>query len=327
MQTLNSRKHGISQPSKLTESELHHEIVRLKKEKNAVLLAHFYQESAIQEVADFVGDSLNLSQEAAKTEADIIVFAGVHFMAETAKIINPDKRVLLPDLNASCSLAESCPPADFEEFIKQHPEHVVITYINCAAEIKAMSDIVCTSSNAEKVIESYPKDQPIIFAPDKNLGNYMIKKTGRDLLLWDGTCLVHEVFAMDKILDLHKIYPDAKFIAHPESNPAILDIAAYVGSTAGMIDYVKKSPFDEFIVATEVGILCQMQKEAPTKTLIPAPVMEDNACACSECSFMKMNTLEKLYWCLKNETPEVHVSENIRELAITPIQRMLSLSN
>ena len=327
MQTLNRRKSDVGERSKLTESELRYEIGRLKKEKNAVLLAHFYQESAIQEVADFVGDSLNLSQEAANTEADIIVFAGVHFMAETAKIINPDKKVLLPDLNASCSLAESCPPASFGAFIKQYPDHVVITYINCSAEIKAMSDIVCTSSNAEKVIESYPKDQPIIFAPDKNLGNYMIKKTGRDLLLWDGTCLVHEAFAMDKILDLHQSHPDAKFIAHPEANPAILDIAAYIGSTSGMIDYVKKSPFEEFIVATEVGILCQMQKEAPNKTLIPAPVVEDNSCACSECSYMKMNTLEKLYWCLKNETPEVDVSENIRKLAITPIQRMLSLSN
>lgn len=309
------------------ESDLFDEIRRLKKVKNAVLLAHFYQEPAIQEISDFVGDSLGLSQQAANTQANIIVFAGVHFMAETAKIINPGKKVIIPDLNASCSLAESCHPDDFRKFIELHPDHIVITYINCSAKIKAMSDIVCTSSNAEKIIESVPKDQPIIFAPDKNLGKYLIKKTGRDLILWDGTCLVHEAFAIDKILTLHNKHPEAKFIAHPESNPQILKIASYVGSTSGMIKHVRKSPSTKFIVATEAGILYQMQKEVPHKTLIPAPAKEDNSCACSECAFMKLNTLEKLYWCLKNEAPEVDVSEKIRAKAVVPIQRMLELSN
>ena len=302
------------------------EILRLKKEKNAIILAHYYQEPAIQEIADFVGDSLGLSQQAATTNADIIVFAGVHFMAETAKIINPQKRVLLPDLNASCSLAESCPPDLFREFIDKHPEHTVITYVNCSAEIKAMSDIVCTSSNAEKVVDSVPLGKPIIFAPDKNLGAYIMHKTGREMLLWDGVCIVHEAFAMDKILKLHKDYPAAQFIAHPESNPEILKIASYIGSTTGMINHVKTSPGKEFIVATEAGILYKMQQEVPDKTLIPAPAKEDNTCACSECAFMKMNTMEKLYLCLKNETPEIFVSDEIREKAIIPIERMLNLS-
>jgi len=235
----------------LSEVELCSEINRLKKEKNAVILAHFYQEPAIQDIADFVGDSLKLSQQAAETEAEVIVFAGVHFMAETAKIINPEKKVLLPDLKASCSLAESCEPNDFKKFVNAHPDHVVITYINCSAEIKALSDIVCTSSNAEKIINSVPKDTPIIFAPDKNLGQYMIQKTGRDLLLWDGTCMVHEAFNIDKILDLHKEYPNAKFIAHPESNPEILKVASYIGSTSGLINFVKTDTASEYIVATE----------------------------------------------------------------------------
>ncbi|TDI68441.1 MAG: quinolinate synthase NadA [Bacteroidetes bacterium] len=322
----NSINELVESRTTLKESELFDEIRRLKEEKNAVLLAHYYQEPAIQEISDFVGDSLGLSQQAANTEADIIVFAGVHFMAETAKIINPGKKVIIPDLNAGCSLSESCPPDEFRKFLDLHPDHVVITYINCSAEIKTMSDIVCTSSNAEKIIESVPKDQPIIFAPDKNLGKYLIEKTGRDMVLWDGACLVHEAFAIDKILTLHSEHPDAKFIAHPESTPEVLKVASYIGSTSGMIKHVKTSPFTKFIVATEAGILHQMQKEVPHKTLIPAPAKEDNSCACSECGFMKMNTLEKLYMCLKNEAPEVDVSEKIRAQAIVPIQRMLDLS-
>ncbi len=322
----NSINELVESRTTLKESELFDEIRRLKEEKNAVLLAHYYQEPAIQEISDFVGDSLGLSQQAANTEADIIVFAGVHFMAETAKIINPGKKVIIPDLNAGCSLSESCPPDEFRKFIDLHPDHLVITYINCSAEIKTMSDIVCTSSNAEKIIDSVPKDQPIIFAPDKNLGKYLIEKTGRDMVLWDGACLVHEAFAIDKILTLHSEHPDAKFIAHPESTPEVLKVASYIGSTSGMIKHVKTSPFTKFIVATEAGILHQMQKEVPHKTLIPAPAKEDNSCACSECGFMKMNTLEKLYMCLKNEAPEVDVSEKIRAQAIVPIQRMLDLS-
>ncbi len=310
----------------LKEPELFDEIRRLKKEKNAVLLAHFYQEPAIQEISDFVGDSLALSQQAASTQADLIVFAGVHFMAETAKIINPTKKVVIPDLNAGCSLADSCPPEAFRKFIESRPDHVVISYINCSAEIKTMTDIVCTSSNAVKIIESVPKDQPIIFAPDKNLGSYLIKKTGRDMVLWDGACLVHEAFAIDKILTLHAQHPDAKFIAHPESTPEVLKVASYIGSTSGMINHVITSPFSKFIVATEAGILHQMKKDVPHKTLIPAPIKEDNTCACSECGFMKMNNLEKLYLCLKNEAPEVDVSKEVRAKAIIPIQRMLELS-
>ncbi|MFK5891474.1 MAG: quinolinate synthase NadA [Flavobacteriaceae bacterium] len=311
----------------LTEAELCSEINRLKKEKNAVILAHFYQEPAIQDIADFVGDSLKLSQQAAETEAEVIVFAGVHFMAETSKIINPEKKVLLPDLKASCSLAESCEPKDFKKFVEAHPNHIVITYINCSAEIKALSDIVCTSSNAEKIINAVPKDKPIIFAPDKNLGQYMIQKTGRDLLLWNGTCMVHEAFNIDKILDLHNEYPNAKFIAHPESSPQILKVASYIGSTSGLINFVKTDTASEYIIATEAGILHQMQREVPQKILIPAPIAENNSCACSECGYMKMNTLEKLYLCLKNESPEIQVSKDVIEKAINPINRMLALSN
>lgn len=298
----------------------------LKKEKNAVILAHYYQEHEIQEIADFVGDSLALAQKAATTNADIIVFAGVHFMGETAKIINPTKKVIIPDMQASCSLAESCPPDLFKKFLAEHPKHKVVTYINCSAEIKALSDIVCTSSNAEKIINSFPKNQPIIFAPDKNLGHYLKNKTGRDLLLWDGVCIVHEAFSLEKIIKIHNEYPNAKFIAHPESAPEILKIAAYIGSTAGIINYVKESPAKEFIVATEAGILYQMQLDVPEKTLIPAPIEEDNACACSECAFMKLNTLEKLYLCLRDESNEIIVSEEIMKKAIIPIQRMLELS-
>jgi len=301
-------------------------ILELKKKKNAVILAHYYQEADIQDVADYVGDSLGLSQEATKVDADIIVFAGVHFMAETAKILNPAKKVLLPDLKAGCSLAESCPPDLFKTFLDKHPGHIVITYVNCSAEIKALSDIVCTSSNAVKIVESVPKDTPIIFAPDKNLGKYIIEKTGRDMLLWDGSCVVHEAFSLDKLIELYKQHPDAKIIAHPESETHILKTAAYIGSTAGMINYVKTDPSNKFIVATEAGILHKMQQEVPDKVLIPAPAKEDNTCACSECGYMKMNTLQKLYDCLLNETPEILVPDNIRKRALIPIERMLELS-
>lgn len=302
------------------------EINRMRKEKNAVILAHYYQTPDIQDIADYVGDSLGLSQQAAATTADMIVFAGVHFMGETAKILNPHKKVLLPDLKAGCSLAESAPPDQFRKFKEQHPDHIVITYINCTAEIKAMSDIICTSANAEKIVNSVPKDQPIIFAPDKNLGRYLINKTGRDMLLWDGACIVHEAFAIDKLLELHKQHPDAKIVAHPESETHILKVANYVGSTTGMINYVKNDSASEYIIATEAGILHQMSKEVPHKSLIPAPSHEDNTCACSECAFMRMNTMEKLYLCLKYELPEIIVPEEIRKKALIPIQRMLEIS-
>jgi quinolinate synthase len=301
-------------------------ILELKKEKNAVILAHYYQENDIQDIADYVGDSLGLSQEATKVNADIIVFAGVHFMAETAKILNPTKKVLLPDLKAGCSLAESCPADSFQKFTEAHPDHTVITYVNCSAEVKALTDIVCTSSNAVKIVESIPKDTPIIFAPDKNLGKYIIEKTGRDMLLWDGSCVVHEAFSLDKLIALYKENPDAKIIAHPESETHILKTAAYIGSTAGMIDYVKTDPSNKFIVATEAGILHKMKQEVPDKILIPAPAKEDNTCACSECGYMKMNTLQKLYDCLLNETPEISVPEDIMKKALIPIERMLELS-
>ena len=301
-------------------------ILELKKEKNAVILAHYYQEADIQDVADYVGDSLGLSQEAMKADADIILFAGVHFMAETAKILNPTKKVILPDLNAGCSLAESCPADLFEKFTKAHPDHIVITYVNCSAEVKALTDIVCTSSNAVKIVESIPKDKPIIFAPDKNLGKYIIEKTGRDMLLWDGSCVVHEAFSFDKLVELYKQNPDAQIIAHPESETHILKTANYIGSTAGMIDYVKTNPSMKFIVATEAGILHKMKQEVPDKILIPAPAKEDNTCACSECGYMKMNTLQKVYNCLLNESPEINVPEDIMKKALIPIQRMLELS-
>ncbi len=301
-------------------------ILKLRKEKNAVILAHYYQDAEIQEIADYVGDSLGLSQEATKVEAEIIVFAGVHFMAETAKILNPTKKVILPDLEAGCSLAASCPPHLFKKFIETHPNHIVITYVNCSAEIKSLSDIVCTSSNALKIVESVPKNRSIIFAPDKNLGNYIIQKTGREMLLWDGSCVVHEAFSLDKLIELHKKHPDAKIIAHPESETHILETASYIGSTSGMINYVKISSSNKFIVATEAGILYKMQQEVPNKILIPAPSQEDNTCACSECGFMKMNTLQKVYDCLRNEAPEITISEEIRTKALIPIERMLELS-
>lgn len=298
----------------------------LKKEKNAVILAHYYQDGAIQDIADYVGDSLGLSQQAAKVNADMIVFAGVHFMAETAKILNPTKKVVLPDLKAGCSLADSCPSSLFKPFREAHPDHVVITYINCSAEIKALSDIVCTSSNAEKIVASVPEGTPIIFAPDKNLGQYIMSKTGREMVLWDGACMVHEAFSIDKILDLHRQYPQAQIIAHPESEAHVLKVANYIGSTSGMIDYVKKSECKEFIVATEAGILHKMKQDVPHKSLIPAPIHENVTCACSECPYMKLNSLEKLYLCMKYELPAVEVPEAIRQRALLPIERMLEIS-
>jgi len=305
---------------------LKQKILELKKAKNAVILAHYYQKPEVQEVADYVGDSLGLSQEAAKTNAEIILFAGVHFMGETAKLLNMEKKVLLPDLNAGCSLAESCPPAIFKKFVQAHPNHIVITYINCSAEIKALSHLVCTSSNAEKIVNSVPAHFPIIFAPDKNLGNYINKKTERNMLLWEGSCVVHEAFSLDKLIALHQENPDAAIIAHPESESHISETASYIGSTSGMIDYVKKSPENKFIVATEAGILYKMQEQVPHKILIPAPAFENNTCACSECGYMKLNTLEKVYNCLLNETPEITVSKHIAKKALVPIQRMLELS-
>lgn len=302
------------------------EIKRLKKEKNAIILAHYYQVGEIQDVADFVGDSLGLSQEAAKTDADMIVFAGVHFMAETAKILNPNKKVVLPDLEAGCSLADSCPPESFAAFKAKNPDHIVISYINCSADIKALSDIICTSSNAKKLVDSLDPEQKIIFAPDKNLGNYLNKETGRDMLLWDGSCLVHENFSIDKILDLKMENPDAHIIAHPESEDHIIKAAEYVGSTTGLLNYVKNSSEKTFIVATESGILHQMQKENPEKTLIAAPMEEDSTCACNECPYMKMNTMEKLYLCMLNESPSIEIGEDLREKALVPIERMLDLS-
>ncbi len=310
----------------LPQRTLQEQVTKLKEEKNAVILAHYYQEPEIQEVADFIGDSLELAKKAAQTSADIIVFAGVHFMAETAKILNPSKKVLLPDLNAGCSLADSCPPEAFRKLKEQYPDHVVVTYINCSAEIKTLSDIVCTSSNAEKIINSIPREKPIIFAPDKNLGRYLMEKTGRKMLLWDGACIVHEAFSLDKLLELYKLHPTAQIIAHPESEAHILKAANYVGSTSGMLNYVKNSEKNTFIVATEAGILHQMQKDVPWKTLIPAPAKEDNTCACSECAFMKMNTLKKLYDCLEKEDPEIILSKDLIKKALVPIERMLKLS-
>ncbi len=301
------------------------EINKLRTEKNAVILAHYYQEDAIQDIADFVGDSLALAQKAASTDADIIVFAGVHFMAETAKILNPEKKVLLPDLKAGCSLAESCPPADFEAFKKQHPDHIVVSYVNTSAEIKALTDIVCTSSNAEKIIDSIPEDQPIIFAPDRNLGAWLNKKTGRNMLLWDGACMVHEAFSIDKILKLYAENPGSEIIAHPESEAHLLKVAKYVGSTSGLLNYVKNSNNKTFIVATEVGILHQMRQENPDKVLIPAPV-EDDSCNCSECFYMKMNTMKKLYLCLKHELPAIDVEPELSKKALVSIERMLEIS-
>lgn len=299
-------------------------IEELKKELNAVILAHYYQEPDIQDIADYIGDSLGLSRQAASTDADVIVFAGVHFMAETAKILNPQKLVLLPDLNAGCSLADSCPPQEFAAFKAAHRDHLVVSYINCSAAIKAMSDIICTSSNAVKIISQIPEDQPIIFAPDKNLGRYVRSQTGRDMLLWQGSCIVHETFSEKKIVQLKIEHPQAEIIAHPECETSILRHANYVGSTTALLEYSQRSSTQEFIVATEPGIIHQMGKEAPQKHFIPAPAT--NNCACNECPHMRLNTLEKLYWAMKNKQPEITMSEDIRVAALRPIQKMLEMS-
>jgi quinolinate synthase len=304
--------------------DLFAEINKLKKEKNAIILAHYYQEPDIQDVADYIGDSLGLAQKAANTDADIIIFAGVHFMDETAKILNPTKKVLLPDLKAGCSLADSAPANLFKAFKDKHPEHLVISYINCTADIKALSDIICTSSNAEAILNSLPKDQKIIFAPDKNLGGYLNKKTGRNMLLWNGACMVHEIFSLEKIIKLKIRHPKAQLISHPECEEAVLNISDYVGSTTQLLKYAQTSDINEFIVATETGILHQMQISTPNKTFIPAP--PNNSCSCNDCPHMKLNTLEKLYLCMQYELPEITMNETLRIAAKKPIDRMLEIS-
>ncbi len=296
----------------------------LKRELNAVILAHYYQEPDIQDIADYIGDSLQLARAAANTNADVIVFAGVHFMAETAKILNPDKLVLLPDINAGCSLADSCPPEQFAQFKAAHPQHLVISYINCSAEIKAMSDIICTSSNAVKIVQQIPPEQPIIFAPDRNLGRYVMEQTGRKMLLWQGSCIVHETFSEKRIVQLKISHPQAETIAHPECEESVLRHANYIGSTAALLKYCQEVATQEFIVATEPGIIHQMQKAAPHKRFIPAPA--ENNCNCNECPFMRLNTLEKLYLVMKHRTPEITMSEDTRLAALRPIQRMLEMS-
>lgn len=307
------------QTATLRTTDLVTEIGVLRKQRNAIILAHYYQDPTIQDIADHVGDSLELARWAADTDADVIVFAGVRFMAETAKILNPSKTVLLPDMDAGCSLSESCDPEVFRAFIGAHPDHRVVTYINCSVEVKALSDIICTSSNAESIISSIPPDLPIIFAPDRNLGRYLIQITARDMVLWDGSCMVHEAFSIDKLLELSRQHPDARIIAHPESEETVLRAASFIGSTAAMIRHVKENPANAFIVATDAGILHRMQQQVPEKTLIPAPSHEDSTCACSECAFMKMNTVEKLYLCLRDGTPEIVIEENLRQRALAPL--------
>ena len=309
----------------MTKEEIIQNIVKLKKEKNAVILAHYYQESDIQDIADFVGDSLALAQWAAKTTADIIVLCGVHFMGETAKILSPEKRVFIPDMMAGCSLADSCPADEFEKFIKENPGHTVLSYVNTTAAVKALTDIVVTSTNAKQVVDSLPEDEKIIFGPDKNLGDYINKLTGRNMLLWEGVCHVHEQFSLVKILELKEKYPEALLLAHPECPKYLLEVADHVGSTSSILKYANTSDKKQFIVATEAGILHQMQKENPEKLFIPAPP-EDSTCACNECFYMKMNTLDKLYLCLKLEKPEIFVDEEIRIKAVKPIETMLEIS-
>lgn len=304
--------------------DLRAEIERLKKEKNAIILAHYYQESDIQDIADYIGDSLGLSQKAASTDADLIVFAGVHFMAETAKMLNPGKKVLLPDLKAGCSLADSAPAPLFRAFKEKYPDHVVVSYINCTAELKTMTDICCTSTNAVHIIDSIPEGQPIIFAPDKNLGAYLKKKTGRDMVLWNGACMVHEIFSAEKITKLIQRHPEAAFIAHPECEAHLLEKADFIGSTTGLLNFTKDSDHDIFIVATEAGIIHQMQKASPEKTFIPAP--PNNTCACNECPHMKRNTMEKLYLCMEYEQPEIHLPDWIIKDGRACIDRMLEIS-
>jgi quinolinate synthase len=304
--------------------DLFDEIDCLRKEKNAVILAHYYQEPAIQDIADYIGDSLGLARQAASTDADIIVFAGVHFMAETAKILNPEKKVLLPDLNAGCSLADSCPAPDLAQMKKEYPDHVVVSYINCSAGVKALSDVICTSSNAEHIIRSIPEEQPILFAPDRNLGRYLSKQTGRDMLLWDGVCIVHETFSEERLVRLKARHPEALVLAHPECEEPILRHADFIGSTSAIRSFAQTSDKREFIIATEEGILHQMQKDNPEKTFIPAP--PESGCNCSQCPHMRLNTIEKLYLCLKHEAPEITMEESVRVAALKPIERMLEMS-
>lgn len=319
-------KQGFVTADIVKEKKLTEEIARLKKEKNAVILAHYYQQEEIQDIADYIGDSLGLAQEAAKTDADVILFAGVHFMGETAKILNPTKKVIIPDLNAGCSLADSAPTDKFEAFLKQYPDHTVISYINCSAEIKALSDIICTSSNAVKIVDSLPKEAKIIFAPDINLGKYVQKKTGREMVLWDGACEVHIEISADKLKLLQGKYPNAKLIAHPECQEVILNDADFVGSTTALLKFVEEDEVTEFIVATEVGIIHKMKQVVPHKKLIPAPAVTNNTCACSECPYMKLNTLEKIYASLVHLQPEIFVPEVTRLKALKSVNRMLELS-
>jgi quinolinate synthase len=307
----------------IRDSDIRAAILRLKSEMNAVILAHYYQEGEIQDVADFVGDSLELARKAAATEASVIVFAGVHFMAETAKILNPHKQVLLPDLNAGCSLAEGCPADRFLAFRAAHPRAVSITYINCSADVKAASDIICTSSNAEKIIRQIPEGEEILFAPDRNLGRYLMKKTGRAMLLWDASCIVHETFSLRKLVQIQTDHPGAEIIAHPECEEPVLERAQFIGSTSALLKYVQSSPSRQFIVATESGILHQMQKATPDKEFIPAP--PEANCACNDCPYMKLNTMEKLYACMKNRSPEILLGDSVMQRALVPIERMLSM--
>lgn len=308
----------------MTENELKNEILRLKKEKDIVILGHYYQIDEIQELSDYVGDSLALAQEAQRTDAPIIVFCGVHFMAETAKILNPTRKVLLPDINASCSLAESCSGPDLRKFKQQHPDHIVVSYVNCSAEVKAESDLICTSGNAEKLINALPVDQKIIFAPDKNLGSYINRQTGRNMLLWDGVCTVHDALEAEGILKLKQSNPDAPVVAHPECNAAVLAVSDFIGSTKAMLNYIQTAPYKRFIVATESGILYEMRKNNPDKEFIA--VSSKESCACLDCAYMKMNTLEKLYLCMRDEQPEILLDADIIERASRPIVRMLDMS-
>jgi len=314
----------LAAPSPAIPRDLPASIAQLKQELNAVILAHYYQDGDLQDVADYIGDSLGLAQKAAQCTADVIVFLGVHFMAETAKILNPDKLVLLPDMQAGCSLADSCPPDQFAQFKSQYPDHLVVSYINCTAEIKAMSDIICTSANAVKIIQQIPPDQPIIFAPDRNLGRFVMEQTGRTMVLWQGTCMVHEIFSETKLLDLKHAYPHAQIIAHPECEAHVLRHAEFIGSTTGLIKHVQHSDRSAFIVVTEPGVIHQMRKVAPDKQFIPAP--PENNCACNLCPHMRLNTLEKVYLAMKNRTPAITMPESLRQRALLPIQRMLLMS-
>jgi quinolinate synthase len=305
-------------------TDLFKAIADLKKDLNAVILAHYYQDPDLQDIADYIGDSLGLSQAAVNCQADVIVFLGVHFMAETAKILNPNKLVLLPDLDAGCSLADSCPPDRFSKFKAEHPDHMVISYINCSADIKALSDIICTSANAVAIVNQIPKDQPIIFAPDRNLGRYVMEQSGREMLLWDGACIVHEIFSERKLVQLKLSHPEADIIAHPECEANVLQHADFIGSTTGLLKYVQNSDRQEFIVVTESGVIHQMQKASPTKKFIPAP--PNSICACNECPYMRLNTLEKVYLAMKNRSPEIILDESIRQAALKPMLRMLEMS-